>query len=1041
MKNNVVELIQRILSDDEAAFTELVNEYKKQVHALAWRKVEDFQIAEDITQEVFLKVFQELHTLRDPNLFPGWLYVITANLCYTWHRKKRIPTQSLEDEEIMISDKDFYSQHVVEERTKTAVESQREVVKKLLAKLKESERTVITLHYLGEMTVEEISKFIGVSAGTIKSRLQRARNRLQKEETMIREALEHFQLSPNLTDNILEKVAGLKPAAPTVSKPKIPWVIAASGVALIVIMLGLSSQFSARFQRPYSLDAQTETTVELIDAPFLQNIDTKPDDRRQLGSSNASGNTNNSGQNPDEVSLAAAQDNGEDDSVLKQQWIEHERQFFTHPRNIFATPEGELYSLSAGGHFYKLNNDGESWKHIIDMSSLKENFMDADTYIAKWDGILYIVRHHEFYASEDDGNTWDLVYDWEVHADDGPRDWNPTEFVVTEKGFYVVFSNKAFHSEDQGKTWTDMRDEIQDTPNTFIELQNTVFAASSKRLYRRDDESWQILEFPIPERVDVFSVAGSKNYLYALVILDLLYDDYQTASGEYKRTWWILRSTDSGNTWKDITPTNAWPIKGIPPCGMLIAAGDNLLIMEKGMVSSTDAGDTWLPPLKPNVSPEMDYYDPAVVLNDSIIYVSSGDGFKRSSDGGKSWDSIEIPARKTFSRNILDDVIVFEGSNDSQINRPAVYAKSWRSIVKTTNNGKSWNPVKMDVPMTIPNREDQPEILRIIASDDGLYAKGEKVNEEVNIYQISEDGNTLIPLEGIPTLSSGMLMSESKRIRRNANGLSDKSLVEELQKDYVGAEQFFKELVELSQGGFQTQFLQIQRNLIDRGLNGAFAISGDTIFLEYNFKLLRWTKGEKEWYDTGVEETIGLTLKAPNGTYLPAGLSHRIVLKGVPREALKVFRVLQSLMLAVSGDTVYVGKRDGHLVVSDDSGDSWIDITTRLPLTFVTFKDIKTSGSKVYVATDAGVTMSSNGTHWQSIADAAGENLVMEYLAVDGAMVCGITEKTGVYLLVNGTWEQIVSETPENITSLAVHGDTLYVGTQKRDMLHYVLSQ
>ncbi len=71
MKNNVVELIQRILSDDEAAFTELVNEYKKQVHALAWRKVEDFQIAEDITQEVFLKVFQELHTLRDPNLFPG----------------------------------------------------------------------------------------------------------------------------------------------------------------------------------------------------------------------------------------------------------------------------------------------------------------------------------------------------------------------------------------------------------------------------------------------------------------------------------------------------------------------------------------------------------------------------------------------------------------------------------------------------------------------------------------------------------------------------------------------------------------------------------------------------------------------------------------------------------------------------------------------------------------------------------------------------------------------------------------------------------
>ena len=214
MKNDIVELIQRILADDEAAFTELVNKYKKQVHALAWRKTQDFHIAQDITQEVFLKVFQELHALRDPTLFSGWLYVITANLCATWHRKKRIPTQPLEDEEITMSEKDFYSQHVVEERTKTAVETQREVVKKLLAKLKESERTVMTLHYLGEMTIEEISKFIGVSAGTIKSRLQRARNRLQKEETMIKEALEHFQVSPNLTDNILKEVARLKPIAP-----------------------------------------------------------------------------------------------------------------------------------------------------------------------------------------------------------------------------------------------------------------------------------------------------------------------------------------------------------------------------------------------------------------------------------------------------------------------------------------------------------------------------------------------------------------------------------------------------------------------------------------------------------------------------------------------------------------------------------------------------------------------------------------------------------------------------------------------------------
>ena len=215
MKNNDVELIRRILAGDETAFAELLKRYQKPVHALVWRKIGDFHIAEDITQDAFLKVYQRLNTLKDPNQFSGWLYVITTRLCATWLRKKRIQTEPMEDVETTMTQRDVYSQHVSEERAKTTVEAQREVVKRLLAKLKESERTVMTLHYLGEMTVEEISRFLGVSGSTIKSRLRRARNRLQKEETMIREALEHFQISPNLSENIMREVARLKPAVPS----------------------------------------------------------------------------------------------------------------------------------------------------------------------------------------------------------------------------------------------------------------------------------------------------------------------------------------------------------------------------------------------------------------------------------------------------------------------------------------------------------------------------------------------------------------------------------------------------------------------------------------------------------------------------------------------------------------------------------------------------------------------------------------------------------------------------------------------------------
>lgn len=303
MKNEDIELIHRILSGDETAFVSLVNKYKKQVHALAWRKIGDFHIAEEITQDTFLKVYQKLSTLKNPNQFSGWLYVIATNQCRAWLRKKRIETESLDDTENEWIDPAAYSRYVAEEQAKVNVEAQREVVKKLLAKLKESERTVITLHYFGEMTIEEISRFLGVSASAIKLRLHRARQRLQKEEPMIREALSNFQLSPNLTDNIMRKVENTKPTTPSGSKPFIPWVAGASTAILIVLMLGVGTQNLERFQQPYSIDAQSEIMVELVDTPVVQNLEEKLDIRNQQGqrTADAQGKGDGSGGEADQV--------------------------------------------------------------------------------------------------------------------------------------------------------------------------------------------------------------------------------------------------------------------------------------------------------------------------------------------------------------------------------------------------------------------------------------------------------------------------------------------------------------------------------------------------------------------------------------------------------------------------------------------------------------------------------------------------------------------------------------------------------------------
>ncbi len=295
MKNDDVKLIQRVLSGDNTAFSTLVRKYQKSVHALVWRKIGDFHIAEDLTQDTFLKAYQKLATLKEPQSFASWLYVIATNHCKTWLRKKRLSTQALQDTSRVELERAAYSGYVTEENEQRITQVQREVVKKLLAKLQESDRTIITLYYLGEMTYEEISQFLGISVSAVKNRLYRARQSLKKEEPVIREALGNFQITPNLTENIMQQIARIKPTAPSSGKPSVPWAIAASTVVMMLLMLGIGNQqYAIRFQQPYSLDAASEMTVELIEAPLVLHRISKPDTRTQIESINTSRSSNKS---------------------------------------------------------------------------------------------------------------------------------------------------------------------------------------------------------------------------------------------------------------------------------------------------------------------------------------------------------------------------------------------------------------------------------------------------------------------------------------------------------------------------------------------------------------------------------------------------------------------------------------------------------------------------------------------------------------------------------------------------------------------------
>ena len=260
-RENDVQLIHAVLSGDDSAFDILVEKYQKSVHALAWRKIGDFHYAEEITQDTFLRAYQKLSTLKNPSQFPKWLYVIANRFCLNWLRKQKKhekQLQSLEDTPMEEVAKSAYARYVLEQRETEATEQRFEIVEKLLDKLPEGERTVMTLYYLGEMTTTEIGKFLGVSVKAIRLRLHRARKRLEEEEELlVQEVLGGVQISSTIKQNIMRQVVDMNPTPPSKISQKVepflPWV--ALGTALVVAILlifSVNNQHLAHFKKLYS---------------------------------------------------------------------------------------------------------------------------------------------------------------------------------------------------------------------------------------------------------------------------------------------------------------------------------------------------------------------------------------------------------------------------------------------------------------------------------------------------------------------------------------------------------------------------------------------------------------------------------------------------------------------------------------------------------------------------------------------------------------------------------------------------------------------
>lgn len=184
MEENEQNIIDRICRGDTAAFQRLVERYKKKIYFLAYDILGDHHEAEDISQEVFIKVFRSLRNFRRDAKMSSWIYQITANTCIDALRKKKSkPQVNLEDfNHVSLQDNLAGGGTRVQNPELSAEASiMQHKIQNALHKVTPKERTVFVMRHYNDLKIKEIAETLQVSSGTVKSLLFRALKKLRKE--------------------------------------------------------------------------------------------------------------------------------------------------------------------------------------------------------------------------------------------------------------------------------------------------------------------------------------------------------------------------------------------------------------------------------------------------------------------------------------------------------------------------------------------------------------------------------------------------------------------------------------------------------------------------------------------------------------------------------------------------------------------------------------------------------------------------------------------------------------------------------------------
>jgi RNA polymerase sigma factor (sigma-70 family) len=176
-------IVARILKGDTSAFAQLVDQYKDLVFTLAFRMLKNREEAEEVSQDVFIKVFKSLRSFKGDSKLSTWVYRVTYNCCLDQLKKNK--NHMLE---VPINEYNYNKIDSIDNALEGLIKEEKQgLIRTCVSKLPEDSCAIITLFYFDELSLDEISGITGIESNTVKVKLCRARKKLAKimEQYMI----------------------------------------------------------------------------------------------------------------------------------------------------------------------------------------------------------------------------------------------------------------------------------------------------------------------------------------------------------------------------------------------------------------------------------------------------------------------------------------------------------------------------------------------------------------------------------------------------------------------------------------------------------------------------------------------------------------------------------------------------------------------------------------------------------------------------------------------------------------------------------------